>query len=49
MPRKRLPAGEKKMPLLIMVEGKYLKNIEQAKEVAYLSIVKFAKKNEKSI
>lgn len=49
MPRKRLPAGEKKMPLTIMIEGKYIKDIEQAKDIAYLSIVKQSKKNEKSI
>ena len=44
MPRKRLPAGEKKLPLTIMIEGKYLKDIEQAKEVAYNAVVKFVKK-----
>ena len=51
MPRKKLPAGDKKIPLLNMVEGKFLENqnVDDLKNIAYLSIVKFVKKNEKTI
>lgn len=51
MPRKPLPPGEKKIQFTIMVEGKYLENqnADDLKDIAYLSIVKFVKKNEKSI
>lgn len=46
MPRKRLPIGEKKLPLTIMIEGKYLemKDIDDIKDIAYLNVVKFCKK-----
>lgn len=51
MPRKRLPKGEKKIPFTFMIEGKYLENqnIDEMKHIAYLLIIKFIKKNEKSI
>ncbi len=48
MPRKSLPIGEKKIRVTVMVEGKYLenRNLDELKDIAYLSIVKFVKKND---
>ena len=50
MARKRLPIGEKKVPVNILIEGKYLenKNLDELKEVAYKAIVKFSLKIEKN-
>lgn len=49
MPRKRLPPGEKKLPLTIMIEGKYIENenIQDIQDTAYLSIIKYVKAKQK--